>query len=212
MPAGAESRPKVEESQQTKLGRLLAVLFLAKEPLSTRKLSQYANLADGTEARTLVTHLNRQLDQTHRAFRAEQIAGGFQLVTRPTFAKWLRRLEYVPGELRLSAPAMETLAVVAYRQPVMRAEVEAVRGVGCGEVLAQLLSRDLIRIGGRSDELGRPYLYNTTKRFLQVFGLKTLEQLPRAEIFRPASFAIDADGDPERQEACGHEQIEEGLT
>jgi len=172
---------------EEKTARLLVVLFLAKEPLTTRKLSQYANLADGTEARTLVTHLNGWLDASGRAFRAESVAGGYQLVTRPKFAKWLRRLEHVPGEVRLSAPAMETLAVVAYRQPVMRADVEAIRGVSCGEILSQLLNRDLILIGGRSQELGRPYLYKTTKRFLQVFGLRSLEQLPRADIWRNAS-------------------------
>ena len=176
-----------EESDESKMARLLAVLFLAKEPFSSRKLSQYSNLADGTEARTLVTRLNRQLDSEGRAFRIESVAGGYQMVTRPKFAKWLRRLEYVPGEVRLSAPAMETLAVVAYRQPVLRAEVESVRGVSCGEILSQLLTRDLIRIGGRSDELGRPYLYNTTKRFLQLFGLRSLEELPRSNIFQDES-------------------------
>ena len=171
------------ESEEVKIGRLLAVLFLAKEPLSSRKLSQYSNLADGTEARTLVTRLNRQLDSGGRAFRIEYVAGGYQMVTRPKFSKWLRRLAYVPGEVRLSAPAMETLSVVAYQQPVLRADVEAIRGVSCGEILNQLLQRDLIRIGGRSDELGRPYLYNTTKRFLQLFGLRNLDELPRPKSF-----------------------------
>lgn len=179
-----------EDSEEAKLARLMAVLFLARQPLSTRKLSQYANLADGTEARTLVARLNQQLDVDGRAFRAEPIAQGFQLVTRPKFAKWLRRLEHVPGEVRLSAPAMETLAVVAYRQPVMRAEIETIRGVSCGEILSQLLARDLIRIGGRSDELGRPYLYNTTRRFLQVFGLRSLDELPESNV--PQAEATDA--------------------
>jgi segregation and condensation protein B len=78
---------------------------------------------------------------------------------------------------------METLAVVAFRQPVVRAEIEAIRGVGCGEILNQLMNRDLIRVGGRSDELGRPYLYNTTKRFLQVFGLRSLSDLPQMNLF-----------------------------
>ena len=170
-----------------KRARLEAVLFLAREPLSSRKLSQYANLADGTEARTLVRLLNRELDEAGRAFRVQEVAGGFQLTTRPKFARWLRRLDHVPSEERLSAPSMETLAVVAYRQPVMRAEIEAIRGVSCGEILNQLLSRDLVRVGGRSDELGRPYLYNTTKRFLQVFGLRSLDDLPRADLFCSAS-------------------------
>ena len=184
-----------EGTREERIARLFAVLFLAREPLSTRKLSQYANLADGTEARTLVTHLNRQFDERGRAFRAEVVAGGYQLVTRPKFAAWLRRLGHVQGELRLSAPAMETLAVVAYQQPVMRADIEAVRGVSCGEVLSHLLQQDLVRISGRSHELGRPYLYNTTKRFLQVFGLKSLDQLPRADLLRSPSHNV-ADGDP----------------
>lgn len=169
---------------EEKMAALQAVLFLAKEPLSSRKLSQYANLADGTEARTLVTRWNRSLDENRRAFQVEMVAGGYQLVTRPAFAKWLRRLDHIPGNTRLSAPAMETLAVVAYRQPVLRAEVEAIRGVACGEMLSQLLQRDLVRISGRSEELGRPYLYGTTKRFLLTFGLKSLDELPRAELFR----------------------------
>ena len=84
-------------------------------------------------------------------------------------------------EVRLSAPALETLAVVAYRQPVLRAEIEAIRGVQCGEVLRQLIERDLVRIAGRSEELGRPLLYGTTRQFLQVFGLRHLEDLPRPD-------------------------------
>ena len=173
-----------EDDPHQKMANLQAVLFLARDPLTSRKLSQYARLADGTEARTLVRRLNQQLDQVGRAFRVQEVAGGFQLTTRPKFAKWLRRLDYVPGALRLSAPSLETLAVVAYRQPVLRSDIEAIRGVSCGEILNQLMERDLIRVGGRSSELGRPYLYNTTKRFLQVFGLRSLDELPRVGIFR----------------------------
>jgi segregation and condensation protein B len=164
--------------------RLEAVLFLAKEPLSARKLSQYAGLADGTQARTLVRRLNTLYDHAGRAFRVEAVGGGYRLMTRPALADWLRRLEQLPAEVRLSTPAMETLAVVAYCQPVVRAEIEAIRGVASGEVLRQLMERDLVRIGGRSQELGRPYLYSTTKRFLQVFGLGSLDDLPRANILR----------------------------
>ena len=196
----------MDDSEEAKQARVLAVLFLAKEPLPSRKLSQYSNLADGTEARTLVTRLNRQLDSQGRAFRIESVAGGYQMVTRPKFSKWLRRLEYVPGEVRLSAPAMETLAVVAYRQPVLRADVEAIRGVSCGEILSQLLNRDLVRIGGRSEELGRPYLYNTTKRFLQLFGLRSLDDLPLADLFE------EAEEEQEIEDAIvdGQENEEEG--
>ena len=177
-----ESDPATEHDAS--FARLEAVLFLAKEPLNSRKLSQYANLADGTQARTLVRRLNQRYDAAGRAFRVEQVAGGYQLLSRRKFAPWLRRLAHVPDEARLSAPALETLAVIAYRQPVPRADIEAVRGVNCGEILRQLMDRDLVRIGGRSAELGRPFLYATTKRFLQLFGLATLAELPRGEELR----------------------------
>ncbi|NLE36801.1 MAG: SMC-Scp complex subunit ScpB [Pirellulaceae bacterium] len=172
------------------MARLEAVLFIAREPLSSRKLAQLADLADGTAARTLVRALNRLYDSESRAFRAVEVAGGFQLLSRPKFAPWLGRLCSVPVEVRLSGPAMETLAVVAYRQPVLRAAIEAVRGVQCGEILRQLMERDLVRIVGRSDELGRPFLYGTTKRFLQIFGLRSLDDLAQREGLRMGPTAI----------------------
>lgn len=182
--AGSSPREREAGGPDPRLGRLEAVMLLASEPLTSRKLSQLANLADGTEARTLIRRLNRLYDEQGSAFRAEEVAGGFQLLTRRKFAAWLRRLQYLPEEVRLSAPALETLTVVAYRQPVLRAEIEAVRGVQCGEMLRQLLERDLVRIVGRGDELGRPFLYGTTRRFLQLFGLRHLDELPRAESLR----------------------------
>ena len=114
----------------------------------------------------------------------EEVAGGYQLMTRSKFAPWLRRLHSAKAEIGLSASAMETLAIVAYRQPALRAEIEAIRGVQSGEVLRQLIERDLVRIVGRSNELGRPFLYGTTKQFLQVFGLRRLEELPRVRVFQ----------------------------
>jgi len=180
--AVATETPDGERDERMR--RLEAVLVLAREPLSSRKLAQYSNLADGTEARTLIRRLNQLYDRLGRSFRVEEVAGGFQLLTRRKFAAWLRRLEHVPPETRLSAPALETLAVIAYRQPVPRADIEAIRGVNCGEILRQLMERDLVRIGSRSEELGRPFLYATTKRFLQVFGLVSLEDLPQAAAIR----------------------------
>jgi segregation and condensation protein B len=186
----AQAGPPDPWARDANMARLEAVLFLAREPINTRKLAQLAHLADGTEARTLIRRLNRFYDESASPFAAQELAGGFQLMTRPKFAGWLRRLHGGPAELRLSAPALETLAVVAYRQPVMRAQIEAIRGVDCGEILRQLMDRNLVRAAGRADELGRPYLYATTKRFLQVFGLKHLEDLPRAELVRNPSAAF----------------------
>lgn len=161
-----------------RLRRLESVLFLSREPISARKLSQFADLADAGEARTLVRRLNALYDQSGRAFRVEEAAGGYLLQTRARFANWIRRCPQTPREMRLSAPTLETLTVIAYRQPAARSEIEAIRGVNCGDILRQLLDRDLVRIAGRSDELGRPYLYETTPRFLQAFGLKRIEDLP----------------------------------
>ena len=183
-PAEKISPVPMRQGRDHRLQRLEAVLFLAREPLTTRKLSQYANLADGTEARTLIRRLNELCDLGGRAFRVERVAGGFQLMTRGKLAGWVRRLDGVPRETRLSAPALETLAVIAYRQPILRADIEAIRGVNCGEILRQLMDRELVRIGGRSEDLGRPYLYTTTKHFLHVFGLDSLESLPRVQRLR----------------------------
>ena len=186
----------VGQSRTEETARLEAVLFLAQNPLTSRKLAQLAALADGTKARTLVRTLNRFYDAEASAFRVEEVAGGYQLLTRAKFAPWLRRFSAAADEVRLSAPALETLAVVAYRQPVLRAEIEAIRGVQCDEVLRQLIERDLVRVVGRSEELGRPLLYGTTRWFLQIFGLRHLDELPRAEILRQSKlsdFAAAAD-------------------
>jgi segregation and condensation protein B len=182
-----KSAPDNEFFREPRLAKVEAMLFLAREPLTTRKLAQLAGLADGTEARTLIRRLNRLYDGSGSAFRAEEVGGGFQLMSRARFGSWMRRLYQSPIETRLSAAALETLAIVAYRQPVLRAEIDALRGVDCSEILRQLMERDLVRISGRSPELGRPYYYGTTKRFLQVFGLRNLDDLPRAADLRRAA-------------------------
>jgi segregation and condensation protein B len=171
-------------ARDAELARVEALLFSSREPLSAHRLSQMAALEDATAARTAVRRLNRLYDGEGSSFRVEELGGGFQLRTRAKFGAWLRRVHrYLDGN-RLSLSALETLAVVAYRQPALRADIEAVRGVQSGEALKNLLERDLIRIVGRSQELGRPFLYGTTKRFLQVFGLRHLDELPRAEYLR----------------------------
>jgi segregation and condensation protein B len=175
------------DSPAAKLARLEAALFLAREPLSTRKLAELADLADGTEARSLVRELSRRLKRRGSAMAPVEVAHGVMLMTRPQLADWMAK-NHGPGEdIRLSAPALETLAVAAYRQPATRADIEAIRGVQCGEILRVLMERDLLRIVGRSEELGRPFLYGTTRRFLQVFGLGRLEQLPPVDQIRNAA-------------------------
>lgn len=188
-------RPFAEAAapREPRVATLEAVLFVAREPLASRKLAQLANLADGTEARTLIDRLNNLYDRTGSAFRVEEVAGGYRLMTRPQFGAWLRKLQTTPIQTRLSAPALETLAVVAYRQPVVRAGIEAIRGVQCGEILRQLMDRELVRIAGRSSDLGRPFLYATTRRFLELFGLRNLDDLPRAAELRASGESAGSD-------------------
>jgi segregation and condensation protein B len=180
LPRGGEP----EAAGQGELGRdrtvalVEAVLMAADEPLTARKLAAAAGLKDGTEARRLVQRLQDFYDRDGTAFRVEELAGGFQLLTRPEYHPWLARLRRAAAEVRLSPAARETLTIIAYRQPITRADVEAVRGVQSGEVLRQLMEKGLVRITGRDDSLGRPHLYGTTRKFLQVFGLKSLRDLP----------------------------------
>ena len=176
--ATTRTQLRSEEDVQSLMQTTEGVIFIAREPITTTKLVQYARLHNGKEARRLIEQLNKQYDKTNCAYRIEQVAGGYQLMSRPVFSGWLKRLEHTIAPQRFSTPSIETLAVIAYRQPAMRAEIEAIRGVGCGEVIRQLLERDLVRIAGRSEELGRPYLYATTRTFLALFGLGSIDDLP----------------------------------
>ena len=176
--------PADPHARDPKLARVEAALFLASEPLSARKIATAATLADSAEARRLVNKLRDLYDADASAFQVEEIAGGFQLHTRPAYRPWLKKAHRTGGDIRLTPAAQETLAVVAHRQPVPRADVEAVRGVGCGELLTQLMEKGLVKIVGRQESLGRPVLYGTTKKFLQAFGLASLKDLPGYEARR----------------------------
>jgi segregation and condensation protein B len=174
-----EVQPDGEKRPEPRL--LEALLMVVNEPVPVRQLAGLLGFPDPTAVRTAVGELNRRYDLQGRAYRIEEIAGGLQLLTRKQFALWLRRGLEVPAEQVLSTAMLETLSIVAYRQPVIRAEIEAIRGVGCDEVLRHLIQRNLIRISGRDEDLGRPFLYETTKIFLRVFGLQSIDQLPRFE-------------------------------
>jgi segregation and condensation protein B len=173
------------------MARLEAVLLVAGAPLSPRRLAQLATLADATEARTLINRLNAAFEQAGTPFRIERAAAGYRLFTLPQYAFWLGKLHQREAELKLSPPAMETLTIIAYRQPITRADIEAIRGVQCSEMVKQLMERGLVRIGGEDDSLGRPYLYETTRRFLEIFGLRDLEELPlAARLRRPGGTVV----------------------
>ncbi len=182
---GRESRPAGELVRDEALALVEAALLAADEPLTPRRLAAAAGLTDLAELRRLVRTLQGFYDQSGSAFQVEEIAGGFQMLSRPEFHHWLVRLKRTGHDLRLSAAMRETLAIVAYRQPIMRADIESIRGVQSAEVLRQLMEKGLIRIAGRDPSLGRPVLYGTSKKFLQAFGLKSLRELPQVEQLRP---------------------------
>lgn len=174
----------IEVHRSQKLARLEAVLLIAESAMSPRRLAQLAMLASPSEATLLVERLNRIYDAGETAVHVERVATGFQLLTLPKFAHWLDRLHNRQVKLKLSTQALETLSIVAYRQPITRADIKAIRGVDPVDTLKLLMDRGLVRLGGYDDALGRPYLYETTPRFLELFGLRDLADLPNAEALR----------------------------
>ncbi|WP_437192567.1 SMC-Scp complex subunit ScpB [Planctomicrobium sp. SH527] len=170
-----------------KMARLEAALFVADSAQSARKLAQIAMLSDAREAISLIDQLNESYDTGRSTFRIERVAAGYRLLTRSEYSPWLDRLHERQARLKLSSPLMEALAIIAYRQPCTRAEVESVRGVQSAEILKQLMERNLVRVTGEDDSLGRPYLYGTTRLFLETFGLTELTELPWSARLRRAT-------------------------
>ena len=195
---------------------LEALLFAATEPMEPARLATL--LRDGPEGgqgwpevkepevREELTHLGERL--APRGLILREVAGGFRIGTAPDLSGWVAKLKGVVRPPRLSPPALETMAVIAYRQPISRAEIEAVRGVDCSGTLDTLVDRGVIRISGRSDAPGRPILYSTTPLFLEHFGLRDLEELPNSEELRRVKLPAPADPATPQQKELLHEAIE----
>lgn len=158
-----------------------AVLFASDEALSVQRLVNIVEAGSIKQVRDCVKELNDKYRSNGSAFRIEQIAGGYQIMTLDVFGYWLKKLVRVRTETKLSQAALETLAIISYKQPVIRADIEAIRGVAAGEVIRNLMYKGLVKIVGRAEVLGRPMLYGTTKKFLDIFGLNTLKDLPKIE-------------------------------
>jgi segregation and condensation protein B len=181
-----------------------ALLFSAQKPLSIREITgavrdaedpaaaepnEFGRVKDAEIAAAL-EQLKVEYIQQGRAFQLIERAEGWQLATDPGFARWVRQLFPAPKPARLSAPALETLAIIAYRQPITRADVEAVRGVNIDGVLQTLMERGLVKIAGRAELPGRPLLYETTRFFLDHFGLRSLDELPNVEELRKRNLPV----------------------
>jgi segregation and condensation protein B len=177
-----------------------AILFASQKPVSAKELSNFLKGAaeaakenpaiacfakvKAPQLQDAIEQLEKEFAETGRSFEVRESAAGWQLVTKADFAPWLRQLFPENRQARLSAPAMETLAIIAYRQPITRADIEAVRGVAVDGVMQTLLDRNLVRIAGRADIAGRPLLYETSQFFMEHFGLKDLDDLPNASELR----------------------------
>ncbi|MBI4719395.1 MAG: SMC-Scp complex subunit ScpB [Planctomycetes bacterium] len=159
-----------------------ALLMSTDVPLPAARMAQILGVGDAGDVRRHVETLNERYRREGASFRIEAIARGYQMMTLPAFNTWISKLHKARADSRLSAAALETLAVVAYKQPAMRADIEAVRGVAVGDMLVRLRELNLVRIVGRAEEVGRPLLYGTTTRFLEVFGLSSLADLPKVEL------------------------------
>jgi segregation and condensation protein B len=158
-----------------------ALLFASDTPVEASRIQEVLDLESPAVARELVESLRGRLDAEGRALQVMEVGGGFRLVTRPEVAPWLVKLARSRTRSRLSRPSLETLAIIGYRQPVSRPEVDAIRGVNSDAVLENLLERRMIRIAGRKESPGRPFLYETTREFLVAFGLRDLADLPKVE-------------------------------
>ena len=158
-----------------------ALLLSTDDPLPAAKIAQILGAGDTRDVKRHIETLNERYADAEAAFRIESIAKGYQMYTLPVYNRWVQMLHKAQSDARLSPAALETLAIVAYKQPVLRADVEAVRGVAVGDMLVRLRDMNLIRIVGRAEEIGRPLLYGTTKKFLEVFGLGSLKDLPKID-------------------------------
>jgi segregation and condensation protein B len=158
-----------------------AVLFASDEPLSVAKLVEIAEAGSVKTVRQAVKDLNKKYRTGGFTFRIEELAGGYQMMTLSCFNPWLSKLIKVRSDNKLTPAQLETLAIVAYKQPIIRADVEAIRGVACGEIIRNLMYKGMVKIVGRAEILGRPMLYGTTKKFLDIFGLADLKDLPKVE-------------------------------
>jgi segregation and condensation protein B len=178
-----DAAPVAAESPEKLALQVEAALMTTDRAIPAAKLSDLLGKVGAKAVNQAVASLNQTYQDTGRSFRIEQVANGLQILTLPEFADVMTSLHKTRSAGRLTPAAMETLAIIAYKQPILRVQIEAIRGVASGEVVRSLMERRLVKITGRSDEIGRPMLYGTTRTFLETFGLSSLKDLPKPEDF-----------------------------
>ncbi|MBU1148248.1 MAG: SMC-Scp complex subunit ScpB [Candidatus Omnitrophica bacterium] len=160
-----------------------AMLFVSDKPLFVNEIKGVLDEFKAQDVKDIIFELTKEYEDMSRAFRIKEIAGGYQITTDPSLALWLKKLYKTSGVDRLTGPSLETLAIIAYKQPATKPEIEAIRGVNVDGVLKTLIEKNLVKIAGRRETVGRPILYGTTQEFLQYFGLNSLQELPKLEEF-----------------------------
>jgi len=160
-----------------------ALLFASEKPLTIEQARSALDNLDAVSVRKYLEELKVEYEQSNRGIRLTEIAGGFQMIAAPNAAVFLKKLFKQRRAERLSKPALETLAIVAYKQPVTKLEIESLRNVNVDGVMGNLLDKDMVRISGRKKAPGRPFVFGTTREFLEYFGLRSLEELPKIEEF-----------------------------
>ncbi|MFZ9024133.1 MAG: SMC-Scp complex subunit ScpB [Anaerohalosphaeraceae bacterium] len=176
-----EQEPEPDEIEATLETVVEAVLFASDEPISPKRLVDIAEAGSVKQVNQCVKAMNKKYREGGFSFRIEKISGGYQMMTLSAFNPWITKLIKVRSDNKLTPAALETLAIVAYKQPIIRADIEAIRGVASGEILRNLMYKGMVKIVGRAEVIGRPMLYGTTKKFLDVFGLNALKDLPKIE-------------------------------
>jgi len=190
-----------------------SLLFVAEDPLTIEKLRTIMETVDAKEIREALQTLSEEYDERGGGFLLSEVAGGWQIRSRPEYHEWIKRM-LQPSPQRLSKAALETLAIIAYKQPIIRADIEFIRGVDCGGVLRQLMERKLIRVLGRKEIAGRPLIYATTKLFLEMFDLKSLNDLPTPAELAEFGASLDippTEAVPEEPPASGMQESAETV-
>lgn len=170
----------MEDNNNNEMKKIVeALLFASSEPITIRKFSEVLDGVDAKQIKETIQQLSDEYDTHDRAFQIEEISNGYQVLSRPEYHEWVSRIRKKTGETKLSQSALETLAIIAYKQPIIRADIEAIRGVQSGQMIRTLIDKSIVKIAGRAEVLGRPLLYGTTKSFLEHFGLKSIKDLPK---------------------------------
>ena len=164
-------------------GVIETLLFVNEQPITLDQFKKVLGSVKPADIKRALVELQNEYEQRKSGMMILEIAGGFQMLTNKSYASYVREFYKTKHKQKLSKPSLETLAIIAYKQPVTRADVESIRGMNADGVVSNLLDKELIKITGRKDVPGKPYLYGTTKQFLEYFGLKSLEDLPKLEDF-----------------------------